>query len=158
MLKQFLTRARDAASGSPALVVAPLLLLLAVGFWLVQPDTGSNSGSDSSIAARQSSPAPYYWGAGPDAQAPDQDRDDGPGRGFDGPPPDDRRDGPPRGDRHRGEGRHHGPPPCLPPTVIFMIGGALGYLVGTRKKGCCHRQQTPSCQPPVPPAPPATQD
>lgn len=157
LLNRFLTRARDAATGSPALFVAPLLLMLAVGFWLAQPDTASSSGRVASVSTRQSS-SPHLWGAGPDSPPPQMDRDEGPDRGFDGPPPDDRRDGPPRGDRRRGGGRHHGPPPFLPPTVIFMIGGALGYLVGTRKRGCCNRQHglIQMSVPPAPPAPPAT--
>ena len=37
---------------------------------------------------------------------------------------------------HCGEGRHHGPPPPppgLPPTVLFLLGGALGYLIGRQR-------------------------
>lgn len=36
-----------------------------------------------------------------------------------------------------GDGRHHGPPPPpppgLPPTVLFLLGAALGYLIGKQK-------------------------
>ena len=35
---------------------------------------------------------------------------------------------------------HHGPPPPpppgVPPTVLFLTGGALGYLIGTRRPPC----------------------
>lgn len=45
----------------------------------------------------------------------------------------------------RGRGNHPGPPPPppgVPPTVLFLIGGALGYLIGRRG---------PHCPPPPPP-------
>ncbi len=43
---------------------------------------------------------------------------------------------PPKDGPRRGPRGHHGPPPHhgVPPTVLFLIGGALGYLVGTRKR------------------------
>ena len=47
---------------------------------------------------------------------------------------------PPRRRRH-----HHGPPPPppgLPPTVVFLIGGALGYLIGKRGHTCGHVAQS----------------
>lgn len=47
---------------------------------------------------------------------------------------DEERERPPRRRRH-----HHGPPPPppgLPLTVVFLIGGALGYLVGKRGHTC----------------------
>ncbi len=39
----------------------------------------------------------------------------------------------------RRDGRHHGPPPPppVPVTVIFLVGGGLGYLIGTRRRGRC---------------------
>ena len=46
---------------------------------------------------------------------------------------------PPRRGRR---GHHHGPPPPppgIPPTVLFLIGGALGFLIG--RKG--HRPPPP---------------
>ena len=57
----------------------------------------------------------------------------------------------PPGDRREG---HHGPPPPLgfPPTVLFMIGGALGYLIGSQRKGprfppSCHHDKPPAALP-----------
>lgn len=50
-------------------------------------------------------------------------------------------DRPPRGERkeRRRGGRHHGPPspPLVPPTVLFLIGGGLGYLIGRGRHGRC---------------------
>lgn len=57
-----------------------------------------------------------------------------------GPP--DRPDREQRRERRKGDrrdGRHHGPPPPppVPVTVIFLIGGGLGYLIGSRRRGRC---------------------
>lgn len=101
----------------PKLVVlAPLALVLAVGFWFFGPsfDRGDRAHSPSqSITTYDEQPPP--------------NRDD---RGRRRPP------------HHRG--RHHGPPPGLPPTIIFLIGGGLGYLIGRRGPRCCgHHHEGP---------------
>lgn len=123
------------ASGSPAMLVIPLLLLLVAGFWLTQPD------HDLSLLNSPREQPTKLWAEGP---APGISPPETPPRGFER-PPHDRPEGPPEGDRRS---RHHGPPPppCLPPTVIFLIGSGLGYLIGTRQRCCCRHR----CQPTPP--------
>jgi hypothetical protein len=68
----------------------------------------------------------------------------------------------PQGEMQRDEGRerprrgrhHHGPPPPppgIPPTVLFLIGGALGFLIGRHRhpfpppppRPHCHHDRAP---------------
>lgn len=100
----------------PLLLGAALVVVALVTAWNVNTLTQSNL-HDTRIQTTQAWEAPP--GDFPREQPPHRDGRDG------------------RDDReHR---RHHGPPPhppCVPPTVLFLIGGALGYLVGTRRRGC----------------------
>lgn len=113
------SQSRSWRSFSKLTLLGPLALVLALGFWFLGP------------AADHPAPQGY-----PPAYS---QMDDGPPP----PPPDDGPGGfrrPPRGEH----GHQHGPP-GPPPTVIFLIGGALGFLIGRQGQGC-QRKRCCGCQ------------
>lgn len=131
MLTKSLQRLRQAFPTSGWAILLPVVL--ALGIWAYHPAPQQGMTHSGATLSTQSDPG--AWSI--DARR-------------DGPPPDDR-----RGREDRDGGRHHGPPP-VPPTVLFLTGAALGYLIGTRRRGgrchkggcgCCCRQQSPSSAP-----------
>ena len=110
-MNRFLTQLREQLTQFPLLLLAPGALLLAGGVW------GFYSG-----APLSDHPYQLVQIEGQSSQLPGAMEPEGERR-----PP--RREGPP----HR-ESHHRHAPPCVPSTVLFLVGGALGYLIGTRRR------------------------